>query len=89
MFYALGLNDEITFAQKGITSPFNVYQWAVNKCFLEKIEGPAVDSLRRCFERFGNGVDVRLTLDWDALIILEEDTPNDIETQKLTTTAEE
>ena len=76
MFYALGLDDEINFAKKGMTSPFQVYQWAVNKCFLEKIEGPAVDSLRRCYALFGEGKECRLTPEWDALIRLEEDSPS-------------
>lgn len=73
MFKALGLEEELSFAAKGLTSPFQVYQWAVNKCFLEKVENPAVNSLRRCFARFGNDTDKRLTPEWDELILLTEE----------------
>lgn len=78
MFKALGLEEELTFAIRGMTSPFQVYQWAVNKCFLGKVEGPAAESLRRLFDRFGNGTDTRLTPEWDNMINLEENTPNPV-----------
>ena len=78
MFEVLGLEEELTFAIKGMVPPFQVYQWAVNKCFLEGTQGPAVESLKRCFTLFGNGKNNRLTPEWDALIHLTEDSPVEI-----------
>jgi hypothetical protein len=67
MFIALGMETELDFKVK--IRPFQLYQFAVNKVFVENLAGEAVESLRRTFKALGEGIP-RFAEEFDNLIEL-------------------
>ena len=67
MFIALGLGDKIQFFAE---NPVQLYNLAVERCFLNSLTGVAVDSLRRCVIALNKCKVYRGTQEWDDLIEL-------------------
>lgn len=66
MFLALGFELELDFKVR--ISPFQLYQFAVNKVFINNMTGKAVESLQKTFEVLGELP--RRTEEFDNLIQL-------------------
>lgn len=70
----LSEKENMMFGQLGILKidlqVGQLYQLAVNRAFSENLQGPAVDSLRRCFKALADPAMYRGTPEWDALISL-------------------
>lgn len=73
MFDSLGVAH---IALSRLTAP-EVYRLAGEKAFIEGLQGPAVDSLRRCISEIYHGHFMRLTPEWDAMIRLDDDSEQD------------
>lgn len=56
--------------EQGVTA-IVLYRMMVEKAFAENLHGPAVESLRRCFNAFEQHTLYRMTPEWDAMIDLE------------------
>lgn len=67
MFTALGLEGQLWLPLP--VSSF--YEMAVRRVFLGNMQGPAVESLRRCVKALDTGKIYRGTFEWDSLIQLE------------------
>lgn len=74
MFMSLRMDPELF----NYLSPSQLYRAAVEICFLERKEGHAVESLRRCIIAWQSDPELRdknplcrLTPEWDAMIRLE------------------
>lgn len=67
MFIALGLGDKIQFFAE---NPVQLYNLAVERCFLSSLTGVAVASLRRCVIALNKCKVYRGTQEWDDLIEL-------------------
>ena len=53
-----------------VMSVFQLYNIAMEKCFVNDWEGKAVESLRRCMKTFKKCEIYRMTKEWDDLIQL-------------------
>lgn len=53
--------------------PPKILDCVAMECFLENKQGPAVDSLRRCINTLKNSKMHRMTPEYDALIVLDDD----------------
>jgi len=53
-------------------NPITLYRMAGERAFLDKMEGPEVDSLRRCIIASNNCSVYRVSPEWDAMIELSE-----------------
>lgn len=72
MLKALGITEPVL----KISSPSMIYSMAVARSFAEGATGLAVESLRRCFVALSSATVPRLTPEFDALIVLQEDENN-------------
>lgn len=75
MFEALGLGDLVENYESpssflSFDSVTIFYRIAVDKVFMENINGPAVESLRRCYVALKNQTIHRKTAEWDEMIQL-------------------
>lgn len=53
-------------------APIRVFEILAKECFLQRLEGSAVDSLRRCLKALEQGIVYRNSPEWEALIILDD-----------------
>ena len=67
MFINLGFVDILNLKVSGY-SVTALYKGATEKCFVEKMEGPYVESLRRCLKALQESTPVRHSDEFDALI---------------------
>lgn len=67
MFNALGLSDKIKFFAE---NPVQLYNLAVERCFVNNLTGVNVESLRRCVIALNKCKVYRGTQEWDDLIEL-------------------
>lgn len=65
MFNALGLSDKIKFFAE---NPVQLYNLAVERCFVNNLTGVNVESLRRCVIALNKCKVYRGTQEWDDLI---------------------
>jgi hypothetical protein len=63
LFVFFGLSNLIDYIE-----PVTLYQMCVEKAFLDDIQGPYVDSLRRCYKALRNCSVYRMTQEWDEMI---------------------
>lgn len=70
LFKALGMNMGIDLELLKIMYPSQVYKAAIETAFLENLQTPAAESLRRCVNASNGSTVFRLTPEWDALISL-------------------
>ena len=55
MFEAIGLEEQMKFFENGNWTFGNLLSSAVERCFIEGLEGDVVKSLRRCVIHFNSG----------------------------------
>lgn len=67
MFISLGLGDKIKFFAE---NPVQMYNLAVERCFVNNLTGVNVESLRRCVIALNKCKVYRGTQEWDDLIEL-------------------
>lgn len=68
MFKMLGLERLLS----KLDDPVTLYRLAVENTFCNNLQGPAVDSLRRCYTAIRKCSVYRCTPEWEALIKLED-----------------
>lgn len=66
MFEELGFKAELDY---NLITPMQMYNFAIVKCFMERIDNLASTSLRHCFYAIESGKP-RLTIEFDDLILL-------------------
>jgi hypothetical protein len=68
MFLELGFEEEhLDYMLKNLTA-WVIYSLAARKCFVEDLEGPAVNSLKLCLKAWDDKNVKRRTEEWDQMI---------------------
>lgn len=65
LFFGL---EKLLDERDGFITPPTLYRMAVEKAFIDNLQGPEVESLRRCYKALIKSEIYRGTFEWDNLI---------------------